>query len=323
LLIDDKAEDGWNDILTAYTQNFYTDVELHSLDGITKDSTIDDIKQLVILNIEEYNPDIIILDLRLLHNEELNQKINKISGYQILQYIKKLNPSIQIIMFTASSDSFILEELYKKNILGYIKKDSPLEKYVASKSSFSKLDKLIKFALEKKYLKDIYKTSQQIESLNLINSCSKDKKATMLEIQNSVSQVFEILNSNMANSFLYAMYAINKTLELIVKVYMIEKYDYTKRERIVIWIDSNREVNLDYNSTENKLYTILKEKLSINNENIQQNIHKIICCRNYNIHGGEEKSHCIDGLIKKPNEKNLVEWFGMIYIILKQFKTKL
>ena len=321
LFIDDRVEDGWGDVLTTYTQKFYTDVELYLLNGITKDTTVDDIKQFVASHIEEYNPDIIILDLRLLHNEESDKKINKISGYQILQYIKKLNPSIQIIMFTASSDSSILEELYKQNILGYIKKDSPLEKYVASKSSFSKLDKLIKSALDKKYLKEIYRISMQIESLNIVNSCQKEKKTIMLEIQNSVSQVFEILNSNIANSFLYAMYSINKTLELIINFYIEEKY--RDGERKAIWIESNKQVNLDYNSTENKLFAILKEKLSINSETVMQNIHKIICCRNYNIHGGEEKRHCINGLIKKPNNQDLIEWFDIIYTIIKQLKANI
>ena len=150
LLIDDKGVDGWNDIINKFISSNYKSVNFFTLEEkqeekIFKDKDIEELKQFTKTKINECNPDIILLDLRLLEHIDNNQeKVLEISGIKLLKYIKKLNPSIQVIIFSASTDSLILDELYANGILGYIKKDSPTNKYLASKNSLTKLDKLLK-----------------------------------------------------------------------------------------------------------------------------------------------------------------------------------
>jgi len=142
LFIDDRGKDGWNDIVESYLNLHYDGMEFKGF-GDNDFLDIDTIQRELKKVIEKYEPNVIVLDLRLLKGETTD-KINNISGMKILDFIKKENPSIQIIMFTASSDSLILDSIHDKGILGYVKKDAPTKRYTTSKSSFKRLDSLIK-----------------------------------------------------------------------------------------------------------------------------------------------------------------------------------
>lgn len=316
LLVDDKYKDGWADILESFCKMYYTNVEFNSFQKIDKDSTIGQITKDLLKTINEFDPNIILLDLRLLESDTIKvdtkQNINKLSGIEILSKIKNLYPAIQIIMFTASSDSLILDELYNKWIIGYIKKDSPNIKYQTSKNSFKKLDSLIRKSLEKKYLKNIFEIQQKIQNLSLFQNQKDNKILEILEIKN---QVFDILNSNIPKSFLYAMYAIFKSIELINNFYFKEQNINGKW--CAVWRESGKTIT-GY-STEDRILAIL-QKLQLEDEEMKKQLHYIVCSRNYNIHGGEEKSNCKDGLVKSPTELHIEIWFETLYKILNKMK---
>jgi len=328
LLIDDKWAEGWKDIVSTFIQLHYTDVTFETIEKINKNSTFDEIKLYVKekINVED-SPNIVLLDLRLLDNENIqindtDEKsfINKISGIKILKFIKELNPSIQVIIFTASSDSMIIDEIYNNSILGYIKKDSPTDKYLASKNSFSKLDSLVKKGLTYKYLKNIYKIQEEILQLNFLKNAKLviGQDNNTVSIKNTIPQVFDILNSNVPKPFLYAMYSIFKCIEYINDTYFRE--ENIDGRWSAIWKDTKTQQMIAGYSTEDRTTAIIKQRLQIpkNQEWVLQLIHEIVCSRNYNIHGGEEKSNCKNGLIKSPTEKNIENWFEMLYIILEQ-----
>lgn len=74
--------------------------------------------------IQEFNPDVVILDLRLSQSDHENEDINSYTGIKILQKIHEINAGIQVIMLTATSKSTILEKLYEKDIRLYQKRAS-------------------------------------------------------------------------------------------------------------------------------------------------------------------------------------------------------
>lgn len=75
LLIDDKCEEGWHDVLSGFMGKYYSDVEFESLGRDFKDiKEIKRIKEQVKNKIETFNPDIVLLDLRLM--EEVDSLIN-------------------------------------------------------------------------------------------------------------------------------------------------------------------------------------------------------------------------------------------------------
>lgn len=322
LLVDDKWADGWKEVIEAFVSKHYDNVICDTLQWTEKDITINDLKSLVSEKIKSCDPDIILFDLRLLHNEENTAQISKISGIQILKYLREeckdsINQGIQIIIFSASGDSLIVEEAWKYRTLGYVKKDSPVNKYVATKGSFSKLDQLIKEGIKRKYLKETWEIQRSILLLPIIINAElslEEEHNKIYEIKNNVNYVFEILNSNLPQPSLYAMYAIFKSLELIIDMYIYE--DKKEFPYIAYWKESKKKID-GYSSTENKINQIIEQKLKLTDQNIKAEIKKIVCSRNYSIHTNE-KTNCRDITIKNPNETHILRWFEMLFVILRR-----
>lgn len=311
LLIDDKWKDGWKDIMSSFCEQYYSDIEFSTLEEEIENKNIKKLEELALEKIKQFEPNIILLDIRLQKAENENSKdkktILKISGMQLLKKIKTFNPSIQIIAFTASSNSLILDELHKEGILGYIKKDSPDDRYISPKSNLKKLDILIKSGLKKSYLKDIWNISSDLLKLPYINS--------QIELKNSVLFVFEILNSNIPKPLLYAMFSIYKSIEIINDLYIKEN------RQSICWIDSGKEISC-FNSTENKFLEILEKKLLIKNDTIEKELRKIVCCRNYSMHPGKIKERCSEVHINELKAEHIVSWFGMLKKILIKIDEK-
>jgi len=337
LFIDDKGKDGWNDIVEKYLDLHYEGMEFRGfedsdfLDITTIQNKIKD-------TIEEYEPNIILLDLRLLKEDANKDEIEDITGIKILKAIKELNPSIQIIMFSASNDSSILDNIRDEGVLGYVKKDAPNDKYKSSNAGFEKLGKLIERGIKRKYLGEIYQIQKEITASSIIfeniltiknreieNKKLRFKKKLTLtkneekinELEKSIEMVFEILNSNMAKNLIYAMLSIFKSIEYINNLFTYEtSYPFNTH-----WIDSKKEACTG-TSPKNKILKILEEKLSIVDMN--NNIDEITCFRNYNSHASEIKYKCEKYLLRDKNEirelngNDIIKWFKLLQIIISK-----
>jgi len=195
-------------------------------------------------------------------------------------------------MFTATSQSLILEKLYEHTILGYIKKEHPKDN-IAVKDSFDKLKILVDKGLEKKYLKKIWDIQEQI---------SIDNSKIQLEIKS----IFEILNSEMENRFIYAMFAIFKCIELVNDIYIIDGY------KKATWKDTNQ--SFSDNSSKNKITLILNERLKLREDSIHESITNIIKVRNNTIHPKQ-------GRVEKIDKDNILKWFEMLQEILERVEN--
>jgi len=303
LLIDDKKE--WGEIIKAYLNKFFPDVEFDFLGGFKRDVKIAEIEEKLRKKINEFNPDTIILDLRLINKE--SNKINEISGYKIMKFIKKINPAIQIILFTASKDSLILNAFFN-DIVGYIQKDSPFEKY-EGKNSFENFNLIIERALKRRYLKKIHLITNKINSLYFGDYHFAKK------VKADANLVFEILNSNMRDSFVYAIYQIIKILEAVTNKLIY----FDANEQIYKFEFDNTIAYEGKNSLRLKIYSIMK-KTNIYDDEKKELICEIIEFRNRKIHGGKIKnSHCKD-FIEKLSQKNLIAFYELTFLILKRIK---
>lgn len=297
LFIDDKGKDGWNEIMESYVSQHYVNIQYQSLknkdNNINIYADIDSIKVTVKEQIKKYDPHIILLDLRLLENE--SKTISQISGIKIFKYIKELNKSIQIIIFTASTDSLIIDTLYdEKNekILGYIKKDAPTDKYEASKNSFNKLDTLIKKGIEKKYLKEIWSIQKKILELKILQSSNENYK----KIKDEIDTVFEILDSNLENKMKFTILTIFKVIEILIEEYSI-----------------NNQATYDK-------FLSLFQKFNLNKYNHE--ISQLICTRNFLAHAGDFRASCKNSVVKKPTKNHILDWFKMLQTILFEIDKK-
>ena len=289
LYIDDEWDKGWSDIFESYFPN-----------NVVFDTLKEEFKSINIFTlrakIEEYIlndiPDVILLDLRLSTNDTDRTDIENFTGIKVREMIRKINPAIQVIMFTATSKSRILEELYQHKILGYIKKEDPIERNIKTKESFAKLAELVDLGLSKKWLKEVWKIQEDILKLTLFNGIGIEIKS-----------VFEILDSDMDNRFIYAMFAIFKVIEIINNHYFIDGY------KKAIWRDTADE--LSDNSSKNKILLIVDKRLKIRADTMYSNIEDIIRIRNNTIHPSNKS-------MKILTKIHILTWFEMLQTILEK-----
>jgi len=300
LYIDDEWAKGWSDIFKSY---FPTNIEFETFEKNFKDVNIFSLKVELKEYVTQYNPDIVLLDLRLISKDHTREEIENLTGIKITQMIKEINPAIQVIIFTATNKSRILEKLYEEKILGYIKKAHPEDKNLTTKDSFAKLAEFVDSGLEKKYLKDIWHMQEEVLKLNISEQVTLEVKS-----------IYEILDTNMDNRFNYAMFAIFKVIEIIIDDYVEEKYVYGKRD--AYWKGGDIKLDCKYtnksDTVENKIRLILDEKLLLRDIKIHQSISSIVKIRNNIVHPSKNKH------IEKPNQDNILIWFKMLQIILKK-----
>lgn len=226
LLIDDEWDKGWSDIL----QNALTKdgLRFDLFDYNYKDKTQFNLYMQIQKKIKEFDPDVVVLDLRLSQNDHENDDIDSYTGIKILQKIHEINAGIQVIMLTATSKSTILEKLYEKKILGYVKKEHPEDKNIDTIENINKFIRLIDEGLKRKYLKSIWDIKQKINTVleyDIFNqyNLNFDKYEKYLNIlKNENVFIFDILDSNNKNSLAYASLSMARFLEAILSIFIIE-----------------------------------------------------------------------------------------------------
>ena len=109
LFIDDNAANGWLDIFKlmlpgVYIKEFIPNKQLKDIDALYL--------QIQTL-IQSFNPDVILLDLRLFDEKDRSVEIETVSGLQILKKIRENFLSIPILMTTASNKVWSYESLIR------------------------------------------------------------------------------------------------------------------------------------------------------------------------------------------------------------------
>jgi len=353
LFIDDEYAKGWGEI---FKEQFESNPNFSILEKEYKGKKRNKIIEMVTDSIDINNlPDIIILDLRLCDDDfnfNDDKDLDKITGMQLIKKIHDINPAIQIILWTASGDSNILNKANNLNILGYIKKEYPGDRTADVNSNIKIMSSLIDKGLEKKYLKKVWDIQEDILKLNIFkeDEFKEDefKKDKFKEMNFEIKSIFEILDSEMKNRFNYTIFTIFKCIEIISYLYIEEK------DRKACWNDSGEiindtgyhkyrrsietsnlehiknENNKRYNnqgniSVENKIRTIMHEKLDITLDITSDELHSqikcIVCVRNHLIHSDkeyEEKDFCKKIIEEQPTKENILTWFKMLQTILEK-----
>jgi len=333
LIIDDELDRGWGDIFIEYFNKKRKYIEPSILPIEFKNKKYENIEQIMTEYIIGYNPDLIILDMRLLNSDHSENNPENISGIRLLEKIKdtslqaELNPGIQVIMLSATTRSDILEQASKDNkIVGYIQKDH-IDSIVTTKDNIEKLNKLIVESEEKFFLKEIWKLQKEILLSTFLNSKEFKK---IPEIKNIIEVIFEVLNSNISKPLNFVMFNIFKCIEYINEYY-IEK----DKRNIAYWRDNRKEIKTFYkqnepnnnfpherkrddsnNSTENKIRMIMHEKLAIKDNDNNMLIKKLVCNRNYHMHTEGDKPHCKQFIEEEIKTDSIIEWVKLLEKII-------
>lgn len=162
LLIDDEAVKGWY----IFYKNFFKYCPSISLDYLSID--FKSLTGLEIINeakkkVSDFDPDIVLLDLRLCDSDfDDSIKPKELSGIKILEEIKLINKGIQVIITTASNKAWNYEAGEKYGANGYIIKQGSSNVIEDLKN----LKSVIEFKiLQAPFLKEIHKRFQNIKTL--------------------------------------------------------------------------------------------------------------------------------------------------------------
>ena len=314
LYIDDEWAKGWGNILKSLHS------DLHVVEEKYKDKTREEIIEFVLKRVNKVNPDLVILDMRL-HEDDFKEDthLDEFTGMQIFQKIKEINEGIQFIIFTASKNAKLLEELqsYDTNILSYIQKEHPDDNNATTQGNINTLTEKINKGLKRKYLKDIWNIQKNIISIENIDT----------DVSFEVKSVFEILNSDIKKSLIFAMISIFKPLE-----FFKNSHEYNN---MVILIINNELISIDeeefitnyerYNfrqrshannyarSIKNKVWSLLFHTYNYRDKKVFENIEQLTKVRNKAMHDDFDYSSLSPDLT--------ISWFSMLEkVIFKIYK---
>lgn len=147
LLIDDN--EGWHKFFKEMFSNSQN-VEFHCIGENFNKLEFPEIKTRILDEVNGFNPDVIILDYRLMEDKDTEVKDNKmVSGYQVLSKVLKGNYTIplesygrQIIIFSATSRIENILLLREGNADGFILKEKP-ENYNGKEITKSVISKMV------------------------------------------------------------------------------------------------------------------------------------------------------------------------------------
>jgi len=248
LLIDDEEGKGWKlffDKLKLPGSN----LKIESIGSDFKHySTKDEIVRKATDKIKQFNPDTIILDLRLHDADFEENRPKQLTGFMILEKIKKeINKGIQVIIFTASNKIWNYQTLQEVGFDGFIIKESPElsvdESFTAE--AISDLKNQLDICFKRSYLKVIYNDTINInDSLNKLNYC-RDFIET---IKNQISMAYYLLSKAKENEeFAYAFVTLYMVLETINKKLVVQneedRFWYINGEKLKNWFyDSGKYI---------------------------------------------------------------------------------
>jgi CheY-like chemotaxis protein len=199
LFIDDEANKGWSEIFCTLLEDNNDGVVFDYIDDLKfEQKSQDEIIQICIDEIKQIEnyPDIVILDLRLHQSDFESKSISEFTGFKILQEIKRINPGIQVIIFSATNKVWNLQALLKAGADDFIIKEG-FENSVDigfTEVTISKFISTINKSLDRKFLKSIFEKCNLILDSLRLEYIEEDHNYSFF-IKDLISQIHLIENS--------------------------------------------------------------------------------------------------------------------------------
>lgn len=177
LYVDDEWKKGWRFLLNFVLNgnNNYQNKNFKTLELDYKQLNYETIADKFTHCLNKFDPDIVILDLRLCDDDFSDNILTKqLSGVKLLKIIKKKNPGIQVAIFSATNKVWNLLELQNEGADSFLMKTPP------KNSSYSEIIKHFKTELsylkEKKFIKKLIQSCHNINEVveNLLEDYEDD-----------------------------------------------------------------------------------------------------------------------------------------------------
>ena len=244
LLIDDEVGKGWHSFFKSFCGRGPSFSSIgDSFKNLTPEEIINNAEQ----KVKEYNPDVVVLDLRL-HDDDFEIKDPmQLTGSKLFERIKAYNKGIQIVVFSASNKVWNYLPLASD---GVILKESPdlsvNENY--TQECIKNLRDTLMNCLKKSYLRKIYPKIEKLKKLVKQSDYFGDETDVML---GNIDVAFDLLakseeaNEYKAYSFLQLFLVIEKYvgLESVFDKTDTSVYLYNGSNRYLILKDGEQKEN--------------------------------------------------------------------------------
>lgn len=180
LYIDDEANKGWYEILCKILSDINEITEFHYL---CEEFNMKSREEIISISLEKIKSvenyfDIVILDFRL-HPEDFKEtNIQLVTGLRLLKEIKRINPGIQVIVFSATNKIWNFLELQSYGADGFIVKESPENSRdkTFTQHSVNSFIKSFQYTINRIFLKTVFKECNII--LTQLNNCNFENGTT-------------------------------------------------------------------------------------------------------------------------------------------------
>ena len=187
LFIDDEAEKGWYEILAyilADLNNIWTDYVGENFKNLSAKKII----ETCVKKIEKDDIDIIILDFRLNSDDFIQKNPEEITSVKLLKEIKKINPGIQVIVFSATNKIWNLQVLQEMGVDGFILKKGGIDVH----EDINNLTRLVERCNQRaQILKDIHRSFEHLRKLSEYYSSAFQNNCT-----SNLSVCFELIKKS-------------------------------------------------------------------------------------------------------------------------------
>lgn len=225
-IIDDEINKGW----LAFYQYIFNKSQAQSVafNDFKKDASRDELLKVIqswlLDNFQSSEPiDLFIIDLRLHDDDFIEQDFDKLSGIQIIKFIKSKNPGVQIVVYTASNKVWNYQKCLEYGVTYFSIKESP-ETYSSreeTRASLVHFSKQITSAAERTFLARLNRDIQNLKSGNIFITLTgvKEKEFENLIFGKNglIDQIFNLLVLDSTNETI-----INQCLLLAFQV--LENY---------------------------------------------------------------------------------------------------
>ncbi len=258
LFIDDELNKGWEVIFNEITKDIPNDCKYFVGNEFKGKSAIE-IENTALESVKKFDADLVILDLRL-HDDDFKEKVKltEITGYKILEKIKKHNNGIQVIIFSATNKIWNLQALQNAGADGFIIKESPENSVDESftNQSITNIYTAIDTCFEMSFLKDVFYKTRLIK--NTFLEVKKDDigefKNIKLLIKQKLETAFFLSKSNKTIDF--ALFEYIQILEAYCNYYtFLDK----KNNKAIVYHNNNKVIN--NRSNEHIIYEIKNDKI--------------------------------------------------------------
>lgn len=231
LLIDDEAKKGWTKVISLIMPYAL----FNPKEDVIEESVLDyeSLSENARSKIEHGSYDLILLDLRLGGiKEDYIVDPEQMSGYKVLQQIKRINRGSQVIMLTASNKAWNLKTLMNPNsgADGYFVKESPEYEFSdeLSAANLYSLIKDIERCLERVYLKDFWLFIRSFDNL---------EGELVGEVKTQLGIAYEMASRAVTpEDYGYAYLALYQTIEIVTSRLTDWKYDTSDKDIKLLYL---------------------------------------------------------------------------------------